>query len=188
MCTEMDRNNAFIVYSGGDDCQWKSWDLRLPVRKPLYVNKFHSAGITCLFDNASEVLFCGSYDDSLSAWDKRSLTKPVDHIHVGGAAWTMRSDNEGASRRIVCACIHQGIVEFVTTESGKITLRCMDSVLGSQMVYAADWFCPKENSIVASSYSDRKVHLLRLPSGLNKCSDPLVPTDCLSEDSTCHGE
>ncbi|KFD46757.1 hypothetical protein M513_12384, partial [Trichuris suis] len=188
MCTEMDLNNAFIVYSGGDDCQWKSWDLRLPVKKPLHVNKFHSAGVTCLFDNASRVLFCGSYDDSLSAWDKRSLTKPVDHIHVGGAAWTIRSDKEGASKRIVCACIRQGIVEIVTTESGKMTLRCMDSVLGSQMVYAADWFRSKENSIVASSYSDRRVHLLKLPQRLNKYSGSFVPTACPSENGTCHGE
>lgn len=80
-----------MVISGGDDMQFKIWDLRLDSTptKPIFISKHHQAGVTSIewspFD--ANCFMTGSYDESIAFWDHRSLRRPLYLIETGGGAW-----------------------------------------------------------------------------------------------------
>jgi WD40 repeat protein len=72
------------IVSGGDDMQFKFWDLRSS--KPQMVSKFHQAGVTALewdpYEN-NNLFLSGSYDEQCAIWDIRLMKSPLLEIPTG---------------------------------------------------------------------------------------------------------
>jgi WD40 repeat protein len=73
------------IVSGGDDMQFKIWDLRTPAKAQM-VSKFHQAGVTTLewdpYEN-NNLFLSGSYDELCAIWDFRSMKSPLLEIPTG---------------------------------------------------------------------------------------------------------
>ena len=104
-----DAHNPSRIFSGGDDCALKAWDLRTSslIAKNT---KSHSAGVTALqFHRHREHIFAsGSYDESVRVWDDRVLTKPLATLHVGGGVWRTKWFQNSSSDFLALACMQAG--------------------------------------------------------------------------------
>lgn len=62
-CATFDLWQRDVVYTGGDDALWKSWDLRTDLAQPLYRGKAHAAGVTAIASHPTRpyVLATGRY-------------------------------------------------------------------------------------------------------------------------------
>eukprot|EP00056_Hartaetosiga_gracilis_P022378 m.29988 g.29988 ORF g.29988 m.29988 type:complete len:346 (+) comp9609_c0_seq7:62-1099(+) len=84
--------NTNIVYSGGDDCRFKSWDTRTDCSFPSSVSKVHQMGVTSAHSSMhrEHVLVTGSYDEEVRVWDTRNLKRPAYECNVGGGIWRLK--------------------------------------------------------------------------------------------------
>ncbi|KAJ3322057.1 hypothetical protein HDV06_003658 [Boothiomyces sp. JEL0866] len=95
------------LYTGGDDCMFKIWDVRC-LDMPSIVNKKHSAGVTTVSCHPSKnLVLTGSYDDHVRVWDPRSMYMPISTIHTGGGVWRLRFDPHDENR-VLAACMYNG--------------------------------------------------------------------------------
>ncbi|KAJ3260963.1 hypothetical protein HK103_006918 [Boothiomyces macroporosus] len=100
-------HDTSVLYTGGDDCMFKIWDIR-DLNSPSLVNKKHSAGVTTVACHPSKnLILTGSYDDHIRVWDPRSMYTPVSTIHTGGGVWRLRFDPNDHTR-ILAACMYNG--------------------------------------------------------------------------------
>ena len=80
---------AGVLYSGADDCTFKSWDSRVPDSDgaaALFSNrKTHTAGVTTISSHptAEHLLLTGSYDEHIRCWDSRNPSCPLLTTQVG---------------------------------------------------------------------------------------------------------
>lgn len=85
--TAINPHNTNIVVSGGDDCKFRLWDIRLAGEEifPTSTKAFHDAGVTSAqwHPTRENFLALGSYDEHITIWDVRNLKKPVLHHHTG---------------------------------------------------------------------------------------------------------
>lgn len=74
--------NVFLT--GGDDCKFRLWDTRAG-EYPTTTKSFHDAGVTTAQWHPLHEYLCviGSYDESFSIWDTRSLRSPLLHHPTG---------------------------------------------------------------------------------------------------------
>ncbi|KAL5018585.1 hypothetical protein ScPMuIL_004307 [Solemya velum] len=124
-----------MVYSGGDDCKLKGWDLRTdPVCQ-------HSMGVCSLQTSpcVQNILCSGSYDENVMIWDTRQMRRPLSEIGIGGGVWRVKWEPKHG-HRILTASMHNGahIIDTKDAHEGH------PSVIGhhskhSSMVYGADW-------------------------------------------------
>lgn len=73
-----------VLLTGGDDCKFRLWDTRSG-ESPTATKSFHDAGVTTaqwhpVYEHVCAV---GSYDESVSVWDIRSLRSPLLHHSTG---------------------------------------------------------------------------------------------------------
>ncbi|KAJ1567870.1 Diphthine methyltransferase [Nowakowskiella sp. JEL0078] len=85
-------HNTSIIYTGADDCKFKSWDLRMDTSIPTTVSKIHAAGVCTIQSNphSEYSLATGSYDQFVRIWDTRFLRSPVTAYKVGGGVWRLK--------------------------------------------------------------------------------------------------
>ncbi|OCF39592.1 WD40 repeat domain 85 [Kwoniella heveanensis CBS 569] len=106
--TSFDIWDLNTVWSGGDDCKLKRWDVRQTFR-PTLVNKNFEAGVTTISSSphTPHLLAVGSYDENLRIFDSRSPLEPLTTIPLGGGIWRTRFhpsiDRKGD---ILNACMH----------------------------------------------------------------------------------
>lgn len=129
--------NPYIIYSGGDDCKFLSFDIRS--NQKVFEIDSHTAGVTsiqsCLWKE--EVLFSGCYNGDLNIWDSRNLKSPIFNINLEGGVWRLRSEPYHKPL-IVASCMHNGfkLLEF--------DLENKPTVIGNylehkSLAYGADW-------------------------------------------------
>lgn len=107
-------HDGSLLLSGGDDCNLKIWDIRLPFRssesaiitrsvdqlhadstQATYYNtcsngRTHTAGVTSAQWYGADrpcTVMTGSYDELLCIWDIRHISSPLCSIATGGGVW-----------------------------------------------------------------------------------------------------
>lgn len=131
-----------LVYSGGDDCRFKGWDLRSPPGCPTFISKAHTMGVCSIQSNAKveHLLATGSYDEQLLIWDTRHMKSPVKDISLGGGIWRIKWEPL-AGRYILTATMHNGF-HIVDTGFPQSTDLEIVAQYGEHeiLAYGADWY------------------------------------------------
>ncbi|KAL7414708.1 WD40-repeat-containing domain protein [Mrakia frigida] len=104
-----------VVYSGGDDCKLKAWDVRTENDQPLWTNSRFDAGVTCIqtSPHTPNLVAVGSYNETLTLLDPRSPLRPLASLPLGGGAWRIKfHPSPVRNRDLVVACMHGGFKVF----------------------------------------------------------------------------
>ncbi|KAI0961563.1 hypothetical protein AcV7_000634 [Taiwanofungus camphoratus] len=106
-----------IVYSGGDDLNLKSWDIRQGFSQPLFVNKRFDAGVTTIQSHpyVEHLIAVGSYDNTVRLFDTRKMLSPLVQADVGGGVWRVKwHPSIQRKNDLLVACMHDGfkVVQF----------------------------------------------------------------------------
>ncbi|WVQ74488.1 hypothetical protein IAR50_004089 [Cryptococcus sp. DSM 104548] len=175
--TAFDFQDVNTVWSGGDDCKLKRWDLRAP-SMPSMVNKNFDGGVTTITPSpyTPNLLAIGSYDESLRLFDTRSPRTPLLTLPMGGGIWRVRwhplVERKGD---LLVASMHDGfkVVRLseavvgqewgsVGDDDGEVvkTFEAHES-----LAYGADWSrlpLQNEESVIATcSFYDHAMHMWR---------------------------
>lgn len=80
----LNQHNDSVLVSGGDDMKLRFWDLRQG-EMPIATKKIHDAGVTTAqwHPHHENIVAVGSYDESCSIWDYRSLREPLVRFETG---------------------------------------------------------------------------------------------------------
>ncbi|XP_075973196.1 diphthine methyltransferase isoform X1 [Anticarsia gemmatalis] len=150
--------NPDVFYSGGDDCMFKSYDVRIN-DVATAVNKSHDAGVTAIRKHIDEEhqLLTGSYDENVRIWDTRKLKSCLNEINVNGGVWRLKW-HPYKSQTVLAACMYGGFrILNVQDQNMEILSEYLEH---DSIAYGADWKWDKEVSLVATcSFYDCNMHL-----------------------------
>ncbi|XP_052266714.1 diphthine methyltransferase-like isoform X2 [Dreissena polymorpha] len=130
--------NTQLVFTGGDDCRLKGWDLRAGTASPVFNSKRHTMGVCSIQSNPIEphMLATGSYDEHLLVWDTRQMKSPTQEVDLGGGVWRVKWEPNTA-RYILTATMYNGFhVLDMTGESCSIASHYSEH---QSIGYGADW-------------------------------------------------
>jgi len=180
-CVAWDYWDTNVIYSGGDDLQFKVWDIRQGFEQPIITNRRFDAGVTCVqsHPNIEHLIAVGSYDASVRLFDSRKPLKPITQADVGGGAWRVKwHPSPSRDQDLLVAAMHDGfkVVRFhdIGHQTGlssnandgnwEITRRYDDH---KSLAYGVDWShktCqdqPGQTLIASASFYDHALHLWR---------------------------
>lgn len=148
----VDKLDENLIFSGGDDCTLKLWDLRDQSRA-ISQFKFFAGGVTSIVqpDLSKEYeILCGSYDEKIYIIDKRHNKSPLKTSKkLNGGVWKMKVNL--SKRLILAACMHTGvhIVNLDTLES------CLyyDKHGIDNLAYGCDWKQVDDNKFLVATCS-----------------------------------
>ena len=164
------KHDPNLVYSGGDDCVFNFYDLRVDDKGPVKKNsKTHLMGVTSMLSNSQSSceseweLWTGSYDETVRLWDVRNVRGEVGSVSVGGGVWRIKQRGS----KLLVGAMHDG---FKVIEGQDIVGEYSEH---ESLAYGADWVNGVEvevdgivhDVIVTCSFYD---HLLKVWS-LPKC-------------------
>ncbi|XP_035233391.1 diphthine methyltransferase-like [Stegodyphus dumicola] len=103
-----DYNQSHVVFSGGDDCCLKCWDMR-SLTSPIFTSKRHSMGVTAISKSKRKqyLLATGSYDENVFLWDTRSMKSPLSEVCLNGGIWRLKW-HPYESEFLLSASMHNG--------------------------------------------------------------------------------
>ncbi|XP_026725347.1 diphthine methyltransferase isoform X1 [Trichoplusia ni] len=148
--------NPDVFYSGGDDCLFKSYDVRVPEISTA-VNKRHEAGVTSIRSHVDVEyqLLTGSYDEKVRLWDTRSLKSSVEEIDVNGGVWRLKW-HPYRQNIVLAACMYGGF--RVLRVEGQMEI-LSEYLQHESIAYGADWKFETDALVATCSFYDCKMHI-----------------------------
>ncbi|CAG8566631.1 11463_t:CDS:10, partial [Acaulospora morrowiae] len=136
--------NTNLIYTGGDDCFLKGWDLRTDSAPTFKNGRCHQAGVCSIQSNPhSEYhLATGSYDEHILLWDTRQMKQPICDNHVGGGVWRLKW-HPVRRNLLLGACMHNGFhlikVEGMSGEDNLSMNNIANFRNPDPLAYGVDW-------------------------------------------------
>lgn len=180
--TAWDRWAPHTVWSGGDDCRLKRWDLSDPTAPiQTFASRPFAAGVTTIASSPHTpyLLAVGSYDEHLRLFDTRRPARPVRTVHVGGGIWrTKFHPSDQRIGDILLACMHNGfcvvrvetsflqaLEQQVATDDSTNTEIVTHFEEHTSLAYGVDWSRQPERDegslVVSCSFYDHTMHMWR---------------------------
>ncbi|KAL9932050.1 hypothetical protein V8E36_009111 [Tilletia maclaganii] len=140
-----------VVWSGGDDCVLKGWDVRTAVKKgsgrkgarervPIFsTRRGFDGGVTAIQSShlRPHLWAVGSYDGHLRLFDARSTRTPLQTLDVGGGIWRTKWHPHDPAR-LLLGCMHNGFqVVHVGPEAEVEVVRRFEG--HASLAYGCDW-------------------------------------------------
>lgn len=154
------------IWTGGDDCKLKGWDLRQGCETPTFVNKRFDGGVTSIQSHPlrENLLAVGSYDSTIRIFDRRKPAHPLATRDAGGGLWRLKWHDE-LPGRLLAAAMHDGFKVHDFADAGAdedgavVEYREQES-----LAYGADWLYGMRTrdggELVAScSFYDHSMHV-----------------------------
>ncbi|VDD76973.1 unnamed protein product [Mesocestoides corti] len=106
-CVRLNRNDANLILSGGDDCMARVWDRRLGFAKPV-ISKRHEMGVCSISSVPGYCHFIstGCFDEKLRMWDLRGGGEILICHTSGGGVW--RHKWSPSATKVLMASMHAG--------------------------------------------------------------------------------
>nr|XP_045600588.1 diphthine methyltransferase-like [Procambarus clarkii]XP_045600596.1 diphthine methyltransferase-like [Procambarus clarkii] len=159
--TAFDYWNPCTIYTGGDDCKFRRFDVRVNPASPVSTSNAHNAGVTSIHSSVKSeyVLASGSYDEIVHLWDTRKLKTPVSSVSLGGGIWRLKWEPHGRPL-LLAACMHNGYHVINNSVSDMQIFASFKE--HESLAYGVDWWAEStdlRNVIASASFYD---HLLCL--------------------------
>ncbi|XP_044733624.1 diphthine methyltransferase [Chrysoperla carnea] len=137
--------NSNLIYTGGDDCKLKMFDIR-NLMNPILVKSNHEAGVTSLqFNTKFEHIFVsGSYDENILIWDNRSMKRPLSTIKTSGGVWRLKWD-PFSFNKILAACMY-GSFHILNVDDHSNPEIIANYCEHASICYGADWCYIQDDS------------------------------------------
>ncbi|KAI8913796.1 WD40-repeat-containing domain protein [Powellomyces hirtus] len=132
--------NTDIIYTGGDDCTLKVWDMRLDPHTASSTSRRHEAGVCSIqsHPHKEHIIATGSYDERVLIWDTRKMRAPVTEYHTGGGVWRLKW-HPADPARLLAASMHNGFhILNVNIELAQVT-DLASYMEHTSLAYGADW-------------------------------------------------
>lgn len=147
------------VFTGGDDCRFKAWDVRSECRQPLF-SKLYDMGVTTIQCNPHKEhhVAVGSYNDKITYWDTRSIRSPLFELELGGGIWRVKW-NPKHKDLIAVACMRTGF-KILKVSDSETSCSVVDEYRKhcEPIAYGIDWIMDNryEHLVGTCSFYDKQ--------------------------------
>lgn len=136
-------NSDAVLFSGGDDCALRIWDVREDSPAARITKRF-DMGVTTIAPHMNgTTIAVGSYDESVTLWDLRQPRSPFASLPgLGGGIWRIKWHPTIADYLLVAAM--RGGFHLLHQEDSQLQLCAthMEPHTSEGLSYGIDWILP----------------------------------------------